>query len=57
MQMKYNNVFYFHKINPIGGVESFFYYLSCIYKDMVVFYKEADPIQIERLAKNIEVHK
>ena len=55
--MKYNNVFYFHKINPIGGVESFFYYLSCIYKDMVVFYKEADPIQIERLAKNIEVHK
>lgn len=54
---EYNNVFYFHKINPIGGVESFFYYLSKIYKDIVVFYKEADDKQIERLAKNIEVHK
>ena len=54
---EYNNVFYFHKINPIGGVESFFYYLSQVYKDMVVFYKEADSKQIERLAQNIEVHK
>ena len=51
------NVFYFHKINAIGGVESFFYYLSQVYKNMVVYYKEADPLQIERLAKNIEVRK
>ena len=51
------NVFYFHKINAIGGVESFFYYLSRVYKNMVVYYKEADPLQIERLAKNIEVRK
>ena len=51
------NVFYFHKINDIGGVESFFYYLSCVFKNMVVYYKVGDPKQIERLAKNIEVHK
>lgn len=51
------NVFYFRSINAIGGVESFFYYLSRLYKNMVVFYGNADPIQVERLAKNIEVHK
>lgn len=39
------------------GVETFFYYLSKLYKNMVVYYKEADAKQIERLAKNIEVHK
>lgn len=51
------NVFYFKKISSIGGVESTFYYLSKLYKNMVVYYKEADSKQIERLAKNIEVHK
>lgn len=51
------NVFYFKKINSIGGVESVFWYLSCLYKNMVVFYKEGDPEQIKRLAKNIEVIK
>lgn len=51
------NVFYFKKINSIGGCESFFYYLSKLYKNMVVYYKEGNPKQIERLAHNIEVHK
>ena len=51
------NVFYFKNINSIGGVESFFYYLSKLYKNMVVYYKEAHPEQIKRLAKNVEVHK
>lgn len=51
------NVFYMHKISKIGGVESFLYYLSKLYKNMVVYYKEADGEQIKRLAKNIEVHK
>mgnify|MGYP003309392878 CR=1 FL=1 len=51
------NVFYFKKINSIGGVESWFWYLSQIYKDMVVYYKEADPEQIKRLAQNIKVRK
>lgn len=51
------NVFYMKKISQIGGVESFLYYLSKQYKDFAVYYKEADPLQIERLAKNVEVHK
>lgn len=51
------NVFYFKSINAIGGVESFFYYLSRLYKNMVIYYESADPIQVERLAKNVEVHK
>lgn len=53
----YTNVFYFKKINSIGGVESFFYYLSKLYKNMVIYYEEGDPLQIERLAKNVEVRK
>ena len=51
------NVFYFKNINSTGGVESFLYYLSKLYKNMVVYYKEAHPEQIKRLAKNVEVHK
>lgn len=51
------NVFYFKVISYIGGVESFFYYLSKLYKNMVVYYKEAHPEQIKRLAKNVEVRK
>lgn len=51
------NVFYFKVISYIGGVESHFYYLSKLYKNMVVYYKEAHPEQIKRLAKNVEVHK
>lgn len=51
------NVFYFKKINVVGGCESWFWYLSQLYKDMVVYYKEGDPEQIKRLAHNIEVRK
>ena len=39
------------------SVESFFYYLSRLYKNIVVFYSEADAEQVKRLSKNIEVHK
>lgn len=55
--MQVDNIFYFREINSIGGVESFFYYLSKQFKNMVVYYETADPLQVERLAKNIEVHK
>lgn len=51
------NVFYMKKISSIGGVESVLYYLSKIYKDFIVYYKEADGEQIKRLAHNVEVHK
>lgn len=55
--MMYTNVFYFRSINSIGGVESFFYYLSKLYKNIVVYYEQGDPLQVERLAKNVEVRK
>lgn len=52
-----DNVFYFKSINDIGGVETFFYYLSKLYKNMVIYYKEGDSKQIKRLAQNVEVRK
>ena len=51
------NVFYMHRLNAIGGVESFLYYLSKVYNDFVVYYKVGDPEQVKRLAQNVEVHK
>lgn len=50
------NVFYMHKLSAIGGVESFFYYMSKLY-DIEVYYTEANTEQVKRLAKNIPVHK
>ena len=51
------NVFYFNRINSIGGVESWLYYLSKLYKNMIVYYKTGDPKQIIRLMQNVEVHR
>lgn len=50
------NVFYFKRINSIGGVESFLYYLAKKY-DFEVFYREGDPEQVKRLAKYVSVQK
>lgn len=55
--MEYENVFYFKKISSIGGVESVFYYLSCLYKNFTVIYREGDNEQVKRLAQNVEVIK
>lgn len=57
--MKYDNIFYFDKLNDIGGVEQFFYYLSktnCE-KDITIFYSEGNDKQIERLKKYVRVLK
>lgn len=51
------NVFYFKVISSIGGCESWFYYLSRLYKNMVIYYREGNVEQIKRLAKNVEVHR
>lgn len=57
--MKYSNVFYFHNINCIGGVESFFYYLSKKYQDydITVFYSNGDQEQIKKLKKYARVKR
>lgn len=49
-------IMYFKSLNSIGGVESFLYYLSKKF-DFEFYYKEADPMQVLRLAKNIKVKK
>ena len=51
------NILYFKTISAIGGCESWFYYLSKLYKNITIYYKEGNPEQIKRLAKNVEVKK
>ena len=51
------NVFYFKTICHIGGCESWFWYLSKLYKNMIIYYREGHPEQIKRLAHNVEVHR
>ena len=55
--MALENVFYFKKINSVGGCESFFWYLSKLYNNFTIMYREGDPEQIKRFAKNVEVIK
>ena len=53
------NVFYFHHLNVIGGVENMFYELGKKYKDwdIVVYYGSGDKNQIARLKKYVDVRK
>ncbi len=53
----YENIFYFHKINEIGGVETFFYELAKKYhdRDITIFYRIGDSKQIERLKQFVRV--
>lgn len=53
------NVFFFHTINSIGGVETFFWELAKKYSgkfDIVVYYLNGDPKQIQRLRKYVRVN-
>lgn len=49
-------IMYFKSLNSIGGVESFLYYLSKKF-EFEFYYKDADPMQVLRLSKNIKVKK
>ena len=53
----YSNIYYFSHINDIGGIETFFYYLSKKYfdRDITIFYDTGSPTQIERLRKYVRV--
>ena len=53
------NVFYFHHLNVIGGVENMFYELGKKYKDwdIVVYYGSGDKNQIARLKQFVDVRK
>ena len=53
------NIFYFYRINKIGGIEAFFYYLAKKYQewDITIYYQVGDDKQIERLKKYVRVKK
>ena len=53
----YTNIFYFDRINKIGGVETFFYEIAKKYcdEDITVLYSYGDINQIRRLKKLVRV--
>lgn len=55
----YTNVFYFYRINSIGGIETFYYNLAKKYRDrdITIFYQQGAKDQIRRLAKFVRVIK
>ena len=58
-QEYYTNIFYFDRLNKIGGVETFFYEIAKKFcdNDITVFYTYGDLKQIQRLKKLIRVVK
>ena len=58
--MKYQNLFYFHTLNSIGGIETFFYQLGKKYGkdfDITIFYRSGDPAQVKRLSQYARVKR
>lgn len=58
--MKYQNLFYFHTLNSIGGIETFFYQLGKKYGedfDITIFYRSGEPNQVRRLSQYARVRK
>lgn len=55
----YENVFYFDRINKIGGVETFFFEIAKKYcdRDITIFYSYGDLDQIYRLKKYVRVKR
>lgn len=53
--MIYNNIFYFNKLNELGGTETYLYEIAKKYSDIdiTIFYDEADKSQLERLRKYV----
>lgn len=51
--MNYANIYYFKKINGIGGTEQFLYEIAKKYKDydITIVYDEIDEDQYKRLSK------
>ena len=50
------NAYYFSRLSPIGGIETFLYQLAKKYskKDITFYYKSADINQLMRLSKYVE---
>ena len=54
--VKYNNVFFVHTIQALGGVETYLWEIAKKYHeyDVVIAYREADGKQLERLKKLVK---
>lgn len=57
--MELSNIFYFKKINGIGGTEQFLYEIAKKYHryDITVFYDDADAYQLKRLRKLVRCQR
>lgn len=57
--MMKNNVFYFNRLNVIGGIETFFWHIARKYKDydITIYFREADLEQVKRLKEYVRVVK
>lgn len=56
----YNNVFYYSRLCPIGGIETWLWSLGKKYgatHDITVFYSSADPEQLRRLRRVVRTEK
>ena len=55
----YGNVFYYTTISQIGGIETWFYYASKLYKDydITLLYKTGNEQQLNRIRQNIRCVK
>ena len=54
------NLFYFHTLNSIGGIETFFWNLAQKYGkdyDITILYRNGDPEQVKRLSELVRVRK
>lgn len=54
------NLFYFHTLNSIGGIETFFWNMAQKYGkefDITILYRNGDPAQVKRLAELVRVKK
>lgn len=54
------NLFYFHTLNSIGGIETFFWNMAKKYGkdyDITILYRNGDPAQVKRLAELVRVRK
>lgn len=53
--IKTTNLYYFHSILEIGGIETFFYYLAKKYKDwdLTIVYREGNAKQLNRLRQYV----
>lgn len=54
-----NNIFYFKRINKIGGTEQFLYEIAKKYKDLdiTIYFDEADSYQLKRLKRFVRCKK